>query len=159
MAKRKARPIVEAVESAAPQAAETGSHPTETPPALAAPPASGPQPEQAAAEAQPDPRVAAPGKGPGRGWTVDNRVGYRLEDIDTEDGPGHQIRFADRTSGPKKPDDELLATVRTRRPPVSYAPRDKAWQVAATPRGRDALTAADEELAEIGRRRTEGPGR
>jgi hypothetical protein len=158
MAKRKARPADEAVEPAAPQA-EAGTPPAEAPPAADTPPSVEPQQEQAAEATLPDPRVAAPVTGPGRSWSIDNRIGYRLEDIDTEDGPAHQIRFADRTGGPKKPDDELLAPVRSRRPPVSYAPRDKGWQAAATARGREALTAADEELGEIGRRRTEGPGR
>ena len=46
------------------------------------------------------PKMGAPAKGPGRAWTIDNRIGYRKED-----GPDgkRQIRFADRPDG-SRPD-------------------------------------------------------
>jgi hypothetical protein len=97
--------------------------------------------------------VAAPEKA-GPAYTVDHRLGYRKEE--TADGT-LQIRFAQRPDG-SRPDDELLAPVRGKQPDVQWANRAKAWQ-ARTPEGVEALDAADDELAAIGRKRSEGRSR
>jgi hypothetical protein len=91
--------------------------------------------------------VAAPDKA-GPAYTVDNRVGYRKEA--NADGDV-QIRFAKRPDG-SRPDDELLAPVRGQQPDVGWDNREKAWR-ARTPKGVEILDEADDQLADIGRRR------
>lgn len=100
--------------------------------------------------------IQAPPKGEGRTYTIDDRLGYRKED--SADGRKRQIRFADREGG-QRPDDETLAAVREQKPEVSWSARDKAWQARKTPEGLQALDAADQKLAELGRKRTGGQDR
>jgi hypothetical protein len=66
-----------------------------------------------------------------------------------------QIRFADR-QGSQRPDDEILVPVRGKKPHQSWSSREKAWQAAKTLEGLQSINEADQELAEIGRRRTGG---
>ncbi len=65
---------------------------------------------EATAAAPAEPQAFTPTQAPPpvegrRPWTTDNVLGYRVEDIDTPDGPKRQIRFADREGG-QRPDDE-----------------------------------------------------
>jgi hypothetical protein len=99
--------------------------------------------------------VQAPPK-EGDAFTIDNRVGYRKED--SPDGRKRQIRFADREGG-QRPDDELLAPVREQKPAVGWASREHAWQARKNPEGLEAIDSADQELREIGRKRTQGQER
>ncbi len=108
-----------------------------------------------------EPKTYAPIPAPppgGRSWTTDNALGYRVEDIDTPEGKRRQIRFADREGG-QRPDDETLEPVRKRKPIVKYRSQDKGWQARQNAEGFQALAEADQELAEIGRKRTGGPQR
>jgi hypothetical protein len=109
------------------------------------------QPAEAPTSAVSHDPVQAPPKGERDAYTIDNRLGYRKED--TGDDRRRQIRFADRPDG-KKPDDEMLAPVREKKPDVRW--RDRAWQARKVPEGFNALDDADQELAEIGRKRTGG---
>lgn len=98
--------------------------------------------------------IQAPPKGEGRSWTIDNRVGYRKEDI-----PGtkkRQIRFAKRPDG-SRPDDELLEPVREGKPVTRW--NGQGWEARINEEGLGALDAADQKLADIGFQRTEGKGR
>jgi hypothetical protein len=125
-----------------------------TPAAQETAPAAPPAVETAAEPAATYTPVAAPDKA-GPAYTVDHRLGYRKEA--NEDG-NLQIRFAQRPDG-SRPDDELLAPVRGKQPHVKWANRTKAWE-AQTPQGVEDLDAADDALAEIGRRRRDqGPSR
>ena len=99
--------------------------------------------------------IPAPPKGEGRSWTIDNRLGYRKEE--SADGRRRQIRFADRDGG--RPDDETLAPVRDKKPAVSWAPKEKAWQARKDQEGLEAIDLADQQLAELGRKRTGGQER
>jgi hypothetical protein len=138
-------------EETAIQPPETSQSPAEasTPPALQ---------ETAASESALPQTAYTPVMAPeklGRASTVDNRIGYRKE-ISTETG-NEQIRFNTRPDG-SRPDDELLATVRGKKPDVKYQAREQSWQ-ARTQKGVDAIDDADAELADIGRRRSQGQSR
>lgn len=142
MAKRKADAALAGTDLQPPEDGQAATPPAETTPA----------PTPAASEAAPSyAPVQAPPKGEGRPHTIDNRLGYRKED--SLDGRRRQIRFADRAGG-QRPDDEILAPVRGKKPHVAWSSREKAWQAAKTPEGLQAIDSADQELAEIGRRRT-----
>jgi hypothetical protein len=95
-------------------------------------------------------RTEAPPQGEGRSWTIDNRAGYRKEE--SADGRKRQIRFADREGG-RRPDDELLETVRKETPMVRYAAKERAWQGRKEPDALEALDRADQALRDIGRKR------
>ena len=110
-----------------------------------------PEPVTATEQPQTQAPVQAPAKGEGRAYTIDNRLGYRKED--SPDGRRRQIRFTDR------PDDEVLVPVREKKPEVSWSAKEKAWQSRKTPESLEALDYADQELAEIGRKRTGGQER
>ncbi len=120
------------------------------------------QPAQPAAQPQADSAVPAQGdvpappRGEGDAFTIDNRAGYRKED--SPDGRRRQIRFADRPDG-SRPDDELLEPVRAQKPVVSWANKEKAWQARRNADGYEALDGADQQLADIGRKRRDSRGR
>jgi hypothetical protein len=124
------------------------SQPDTTAPAVAAD-ATPSTPQATAAPAVPSGPVEAPAK-QGHAYTIDNRVGYRKED--NADGK-RQIRFADREGG-RRPDDELLEPVRGKKPHVSWTANEKAWQARRNQDGLAALDNADQELRDLGRKRT-----
>ena len=103
-----------------------------------------------------DAPVYAPVQAPekqGPAYTIDNRLGYRVED--TPRGKRRQIRFADRADG-RPLDDDLLDALHDNRPAVGWAATEPAWQVRPTPDGLHAIEKIDEVLAKIGRKRTRG---
>jgi hypothetical protein len=143
MAKRKAAATQEETTTQPPVNGQAESE-TVTVASQEAPPAAAETPNHAP--------IAAPPKGEGRAWTIDNRLGYRKED--SADGRKRQIRFADREGG--RPDDETLAPVRGKKPAVGWNPKEKSWQARKNQEGLEAIDFADQELAELGRKRT-GP--
>jgi hypothetical protein len=124
--------------------------PAEVPAVQETPPATEPAAE-AAAPNPPYAAVAAPEQA-GSAYTVDNRLGYRKEDA--ADGK-RQLRFAARPDG-SRPDDEVLAPVRGKKPAVGWSAQAKAWQAKKNAAGFAALDDADQELRDIGRQRSEG---
>lgn len=112
-----------------------------------------------AAEAETETSAFAPVQAPeraGAAYTIDNILGYRKED--SLDGKRRQIRFAQRPDG-ERPDDEILAPVRQKKPAVAWAAKEKAWQARKNAEGLEAIDSADQELAEIGRKKSSVPTR
>jgi hypothetical protein len=100
-----------------------------------------------------DPRSHAPiqaSEKQGRAYTVDNRLGYRVED--TPRGRHRQIRFADREGSGQPLDDDVLDVLFDHRPAVGWAATEPHRQARPTSDGLHAIEKIDEALARIGNR-------